>query len=170
MSDARLRTVVQHVFDTLVSELTSAGIDVPDRRYIHQGQVADDYAGEKCSEQFVVSFQGAFQGQIGFTGSAVPEAAIRCAMPMSVQLEVRLTRCVPGPRSDGTPPTASQLQDSAEQLLLDAWTLPVVVIDSTLDGSLTDMGVDLVGIGNVVPIGPQGNTGGSSMSLFVSIL
>lgn len=170
MADTRLLDAVSHVFDTLVDALTVAGIDVPAHRYIHAGEIAHDLVGEKCAEAFIVSWEANFQGQIGFTGGGVPEAAIRCAMPMSAQLTVVLLRCVPVLTSAGRPPTAASLDASATQILTDAWTLAAVTIDSTLASDLLTQHIDLVGIGNVSAVGPQGGVGGSAMSLMMSIL
>lgn len=169
--DTRLREAAEHILVTLTTALEARGIEVPMRRYVHVGQAAADFAGDRCVESFTVSWTGLFQGQIGFaSGGALPAAEIDCAMPLSARYLVSLFRCVPVPKVGTAAPSVASLQASANSLMEDAMTLPAVIIDSALDGSLLDQHVEQVGIGNAASYGPQGGAGGVIVSLGVNIL
>lgn len=170
--DTRLKTAANHILTTLATALESNGIDVPARRYLTSGQIAHDFAGEKCVEGFVVSWQAAFQGQVGFSGGGFPEADIRCAMPGSVQFEVALLRCVPVPRSGQAAPPVGPLNASGESIMDDAWTIFSTIVDTVLNGDLSDHDQHVweVAMGSASAIGPSGGAGGVSVALFVNVL
>lgn len=166
MADERLLDAAHHIFDTLVDGLTAEGVVVPERRYVHTGLIAHDLAGANCAEAFIVSWTNSFQGLLG----SEERPFIQCSMPLTVQMSVVLLRCVPTVNSQGKAPTPSQLEAAADQLMVDAWTLPAVVISQTVVGTLRQERIELVGINSVNAIGPQGGVGGCEVIMFVTIL
>lgn len=168
--DTRLADGAHHILDTLVAQLTLAGVDVPERRYVHTGEIAHDLVGEKCAEAFIVSWDAGFQGQIGFTGTGFPESTIRCAMPMSVAFTVALLRCVPTLRSGAKFPSQDDLDAAGTSLMEDAWTIASVIVDSTLNGALTTDHLLEFAIAGMAAVGPQGGVGGVAVNLFANIL
>lgn len=167
MADNRLVSIANHMLAEIVQRLTAAGIPVPTRRYIHAGEIAHDFAGGDCAEALVVSWGGSFQGQPGAESSGSP---MKCAVPLSAGFTIALLRCVPTLNSHGDPPSADALQDAGVDILTDAMTLPAVIVDAQLDGELVPIGCSLVGLGDVSPIGPTGQVGGTVVNLLVSLV
>lgn len=171
MADSRLTDIAQTILDALISELEMAGITVPSRRYIHSGEVAHDFSSENCGEAFIVAWGGSSQGTVVEGQAAgILSQVIKCATPMSARFVIVLLRCVPTIDDDGNPPSATSLQESGEQVLADAMTLPAVAIDAHLRNELTGIGCSLAGISQVAPIGPFGAVGGTAMELFVGLV
>lgn len=170
MADNRLVTVANELLVNIASGLEAEGIDVPQRRFIHSGDIAADFVGEKCADQFIVSWSGSFQGQPPI-GSLPVGAPIKCAAPLSASFLVVLLRCVPTLDMRGQPPSAADLQASAEEILTDAMTLPVVIINEQLQQDLIEsIGCSLLGIGDVSPFGPQGAVGGTVVQLMMALV
>lgn len=168
--DTRLRDAAQSILTNLATELTARGIDVPTRQYITTGGLAHDFAGQKCAEAFVITWDGLFQGLVSQGAGNLVNAPIRCAMPLTAQYTLALLRCVPMLKAGGKAPSESELQTSGEALMLDAMTLPAALIDLHLAAGLCDSDCDLVGIGQVQPIGPLGGVGGVAMTFSVTLL
>lgn len=104
-------TRVEDVYD----EYTPA-IVLPDRRYVHAGDVAWD-----C-EQVVVAGQDlthAFPGEAG--------EILVCSPPRHVALEVWIVRCVPTLKDNGDPPTPAELDEAARVTLTDQWVLAYIL-------------------------------------------
>jgi hypothetical protein len=166
MADERLVVAANHIYDTLIGELQAEGIPVPERRFVHVGLIAHDYAGTDCAEFFTLSWTNTFQGHLG----GATEQAIRCTMPLTAQFTVALIRCAPTLSRSGKAPTEAQLHTFAETLMRDAWTLPAVVISSTVQGTLRQNRIDLVGIAGVQSFGPQGGVAGTELTMLATIL
>lgn len=167
--DSRLRDAAQEILDNLAADLTVRGIDVPERQFITTGDIAHDFAGQRCAEAFVVTWNGSYQGIVSQETGNLSDAPILCAMPLTAQFTIALLRCVPIVKPSGQAPTAAELQASGVALLLDAMTLPASVVDLQGEGALvTD--ADLLGISTVQPIGPDGGVGGVALSLVVTLL
>jgi hypothetical protein len=171
--DLRLKNAGQDLLDNLAAELVSRGIDVPDdRRYIHSGVIAHDFAGEKCVEAFIVAWTGSSQGELGSPtqptqGTPIP---IRCSMPLNHTFAIAMLRCVPIVKQSGQPPSADDLQSSGEQILTDAMTLCAAIVDLEAAHSLiTTYEYAQAGIITTTPIGPQGGVGGVVVQLAVSL-
>jgi hypothetical protein len=170
-TDTRLSDAGHQLLDNLAAELTTRGLDVPDdRRYVHAGIVAHDFAGESCAEAFVVSWVGSSGGELGSgqQGAIVP---IRCSMPLNHTFLIAILRCVPVVRADLRPPTQAALDDAGTTILTDAMTMSAAIVDLGGEG-LFDSPQFMhaqVGIANVSPIGPQGGVGGSVVQLVVSL-
>lgn len=170
MPDTRLKDAANAILTNLAAALEAEGIDVPDRRYVHVGQAAHDFAGARCVEAFIVSWIGTLQGLVGAQG----QAAIRCAMPLTHQFQILLLRCVPTLKDTGATymaPSAAELQASGEEVQTDAMTLGATIVDLVLDGAFVNSLVeDIVSIDSVVAIGPLGGVGGSLVNLSVTLL
>lgn len=167
MVDTRLVDIANYILAELTSRLTIAGIEVPERSYIHSGEIAHDFAGTDCVSAFVIAFGGMFQGQPGAESGSAP---MKCAVPLTAGFTVALLRCVHTLDSSGSAPSESQLQDDGVMILRDSMTLPAVIVDAHLDGDLVPIGCALVGIGDVQPVGPQGGVGGTTVDLVVSLI
>lgn len=169
MSDSRLLDVANTILTNLATALTTAGIDVPTKQIVTTGDLAHDFQAAKCAEQFSITWDGAFQGQVSQSGSLVNQA-IRCSMPLVAQFSLALLRCVPVVKNRGTAPSDAELNASGEQLLIDAMTLPAVLIDTHVAGTLLDDACTLLGIVSLQSFGPQGGVGGVVLSIQVSLV
>lgn len=168
MADTRLVDAGQHILDTLVDGLTAEGIVVPERRFLHTGEIAYDFVGTNCGEAFIVSWAAAFQGGLGEGGEGVNP--IRCSMPLSAQFTIALLRCVPTVNSQGKAPTAEALDASGENLMIEAWTLNKVIVEKAVDKTLIQLPIVDAAIGGSLPVGPDAALGGVTVQLFVGIL
>lgn len=146
------------ILDCIESGFATASVDLPDRRYVHQGEVALD-----CPDQLVVSFGGLVHTMPG----GAEEIAV-CAPPRSAVIDVWLSRCVPVQKDNGNPPTPTQLTDSAEQLNIDAWVLANVLFLGYQSGCWGGGCVSVL-FGPVVPYGPEGEAGGVHATLTINL-
>lgn len=168
-ADTRLKDTAQSILDALAAALGEADISVPERQFITAGDIAHDFAGAKCAEALVVTWDGSFQGLPGPAGN-LANNVIQCSMPLTGQFTVALLRCVPTVKGQGRMPTMEELQTSGEAILEDAMTLAAVTVDGALTGSLSDRGCTLIGILQLAPIGPLGGVGGTTMTIVVSLI
>lgn len=169
--DSRLKNAGQDLLDTIAAELVSRGIDVPDdRRYIHAGVIAHDFAGEKCAEAFIVAWTGSSQGELGSNVQGTP-IPIRCSMPLNHTFAIAMLRCVPIVKQSGQPPSAADLQSSGEQILTDSMTICAAIVDLAVSHSLIPTYGEnaQAAIITTTPIGPQGGVGGVVVQLAVSL-
>lgn len=168
--DTRLLDAAESILDNVAADLAVRGINVPtDRMFVTTGDVAHDFAGSRCADALIVTFNGLFQGLVGQGTGNLSNAPIKCSMPLVGQFTIALLRCVPVVKESGAAPTTAELQASGETLLLDAMTLPVSIVELQLDGALV-AGADDVGITTVQPIGPLGGVGGVALTLIVTLL
>lgn len=168
--DTRLADTASELLDNLATALTNEGLDVPERQYVHAGQVSYDFTGRNCTDLFVVSWMISAQGEIGV---GIPPV-IKCAVPMSARFDIHLIRCVPTLRQTaGKPifPSAEDLHASGEQIMTDAMTLAkVIVAEATAKTLFSGKEFLTVGIGQVTPYGPQGGAGGTVVTLFANLV
>lgn len=167
MADTRLKDVAHSLFDNIISGLESEGVDVPTRRYTHNGNWAADLAGEDCASAFIVAWTGLLPG---LPPAEVAGTAIKCSVPLTASYQIVLLRCVPIVDARGNAPTPTQLIASGDEIQLDGMTLPRVVVDKQLQGALTDIQCGLVGIIGVNPYGPEGGVGGTIVDILVSLV
>lgn len=174
--DTRLKDIAHDLLDSLVTGLGAAGLDVPERQYVHHGNIAIDFAGRNCVDQLTVAFAGIIQGgantDLETVSASIPGSIIRAAVPLVAAYNICLFRCVPTLRAGGKAPTADELGEKADDLFIDSMTLPAVIIDLELAGNLLPSfpSCSLVGLGAVQPYGPQGGAGGTVLSVFVSLV
>ena len=152
--------VATDILECTAARLTAYGIDVPTRQYVHMGEVALD-----CCDpgQLVVTVSNLTHAMPG----AGEEIAV-CSPPRSVTFDVWLNRCVPTLDDNGDPPTAAELDDSAETLLTDLWTLAYVLWDGYKDGCWGG-GCASVLFGPITPYGPEGACGGVHASITLNL-
>lgn len=166
--DTRLKDAANSILTNLAADLEARGIDVPERRFPTTGDVAHDFAGQRCADAFIITWNGTYQGIVSQGTGNLSNAPILCSMPLTAQFTVALLRCVPVVKPSGQAPTADELRASGETLMLDAMTLPVSVVDLQTEGGIVTNG-DLLGITTVQPIGPLGGVGGVALTLAVTL-
>lgn len=152
--------LLSDILDCIADGFDAAGVGLPERQYVHQGEVALD-----CCEpgQLVVSFGGITHAMPG-----LGEEVAVCAPQRSAVIDVWLNRCVPVSKDNGDPPTADALTDSAETLQTDAWVLSTVLIES-YQAHCWGGGCVSVLFGPAVPYGPEGACGGVHQTLTVNL-
>lgn len=166
--DTRLSVLAQTLLDNLASAMETEGLGVPTRRYVAAGDLVHDFAGAKCAEQFSISWQGSFQGLLNRGGGNLINAPIECAMPLTHQFLILLTRCVPVVSPTGTAPTAADLDASGQKILVDAMTMAAVTVDENV--SLLPSDSYRIAITNLQPVGPLGGVGGTTMTVLVGVV
>jgi len=85
-----------------------------------------------------------------------------CQVRPAAPFCVTLLRCVPTMNDDGTPPSAAELTTSAGVLNSDIWSLLNGLYDFA-----TDLGCDMVDVGEALPLGPDGGLAGWRVCLDV---
>jgi len=109
----RLAKFADYVLDSVVTVFNSAGVDLPERRFVTVGNPVYD-----C-EELVLTFQGLNNGPPG--GGEEPT---NCNSPISTIFAVHLVRCFPTPTGRGMKaPEAEVLTVTALGLLTDSWLL-----------------------------------------------
>lgn len=164
--DTRIADTATQILSQLVTRLAALGLDVPDRRYVHAGQIAIDFAGKDCADELVVAWADAYQG--------TPEGEIRAPIgggaPSTALFQILLTRCVPTMDANTLAPSASDLNDAGVQIMTDAFTLLRAVFEAESDGDLVTEGCSLSTLGRLIPYGPEGGVGGSVLQLLVNLV
>jgi hypothetical protein len=84
-------------------------------------------------------------------------------------MNVVILRCVPLSAESGDPPTATELENSAKAMLVDAWHLADAVYRAYEDGSLDADGCTMAAIGSVAILEPGGGIGGVSLGVEVQV-
>lgn len=147
-----------HALYTLAGDLLAAvegyfaaeapAVDLPDRRYVTTGSPAFD-----C-EQVTVTIPQLFTGLPGsaYVGPLVP------GVTSAVELQVSVIRCVPTMDDGGNPPDTTDLETSAQELLIDADLLRAAMFEAKKDG-VFDTCNDVV-IAETIAYGPEGGFGG----------
>lgn len=160
MPNDRLYTVAQEILATAVDILDDASIVVPERTFVTFGEVADD-----C-DLLAVSWQGTYTGEPGQPNN-VPEG--QGFVTRSTTFELRRIRCVSVNTANGTPPTAEELNEDAEAVMTDIWTLYQGFV--ARKGNRTFLSsCEGFAIGNVIPVGPTGGMGGGILPFEVQVL
>ncbi len=134
-------------------------IVLPDRQYVHAGDVAFD-----C-EQVVVTVPAA-----GLTHAFPGQSAQTqvCAPPRHVALEVWIVRCVPGLKDNGDPPAVAELDAAARLTLTDLWTLSYVLWDTYRDQCWGGSCASVL-LGPVEVVGPEGYFTAVKATVFVLV-
>lgn len=109
----RLANFADYVLDTVVNVFTSAGVDLPERRFMTVGDPVHD-----C-EELVLVFRALSNGAPG--GNEEPS---NCSAPITATFEIHLVRCFPTPVGRGNKaPEADVLTTNALGLMNDSWLL-----------------------------------------------
>lgn len=146
------------VLAVIEAAYATAGVDLPDRRYVTAGAVAYD-----C-EQLVVSLTRMYPGIAFLEDPAAP--VLKATLLRSVTFAVHLVRCIPTLTEGKTTvwPTPAALNASGEQILQDAYLLPTSVVKAWHDGSLSSA-CDTLGIREAIPAEPMGGFGGMILAI-----
>lgn len=139
-------TAVSDYFATL-------SIALPDRSYVHVGQVAFD-----C-DQLVATFRRA---TMGLPGSPDPNPQ-RCVGVKTGEFSVFLVRCVPVAADDGQPPSAASLDAAGAALAADAEALIRAIVVGYAAGMLHEC--DSLKITGLETIGPEGGYTGLELRM-----
>lgn len=146
------------------------GVDLPDRRYVTLGEPAHDLgpeAGTDCAGQVTVSMD--------FIGSGLPGAETSdsnqtrgCTITDFVSYTIELVRCVPTLENDGTPPSLTDLDDSALDLSIDGYLLRRSIHNAWSSGVFCNC--QDIAIGRLEVISPRGGVAGWRQTLQVDLL
>lgn len=118
MADSVFYLLAHDILDAVVNHFTAEGIDLPDRRYAHFGDVAIDGGLVHRCEQLVVTYA---PGQYGGLAGSPQDGPLQCEQLTVAQYEVWLSRCVPTFKNDkGDPPDPDVLDASGMGLMIDA--------------------------------------------------
>jgi len=154
--------LARKVLDEVVARFATAGVALPARRYVANGEVARDPNAEEDCSAVSVGFPRAFIGSPG-----IPRfEAITCAPIRTADLLIEITRCVPVPDDHGNPPSATEIDDSAKQILTDGYVLFAAILAAKSDGSMAPL-CDKIAMGDLVLIGPEGGIGGVTITIAV---
>lgn len=156
MDPERLVDLVSSVRSSIEAEFLDADITLPARSYFQHGTISVD-----CPATLAIGVLRIYQGQP--TGETLDLA--RCVLPRTAEVDIQLWRCVPTP--DGRyMPTPAELETSAIELFTDGWVLSEALIRAARTLAETQ---EAVGLGAVVPLGPQGGAAGWQASLRVGV-
>lgn len=150
--DTRLYALAWDILHAVEQHFLNEGVNLPERRYVHVGQVALD-----C-EQLVLAVD---QLTAGLPLGTPPSS--RCVQPKTLRARLWLIRCVPTLTEQGDPPSFASLDESARTLLIDAWTLPAAVLYAQSSGAFGDC--SWVEAGPLASVGPEGALGGWALSI-----
>jgi hypothetical protein len=138
----------------------------PERVYVSHGPPAVDGC-QNTNGQLSVHLDRLEMRPAGVQSRGVP-GGYQCQVMPVARFVVELFRCVPVPNDRGVPPTEQALDDSAADLLMDAWSIITFLIAERASGDLIPgVGCDGVGIGFLLPIAPQGGAAGWSFNVEV---
>lgn len=160
MPNDYLYTVAQEILAEAVDILGDASITVPERTFVTFGEVADD-----C-DLLAVSWQGTYTGEPGQPNNQ-PEG--QGFVTRSTTFELRTIRCLSVNSANGTPPSPEEMNEDAEAVMTDVWTLYQGFVARKGDKSFLE-GCQGFAIGNVIPVGPVGGMGGGILVLEVQVL
>lgn len=152
--------IAQATLDEVVAIYATAGVSLPARRLIQTGQPADD-----C-EQVVVWINRLFQGL------PADETLLRTrasgALLRSVEINVRIVRCVPHVNDNGTAPNAEAISTASTVIAVDMWLLAAGLTESHLEGDFLVDCQDFA-VGPVTPVEWTGGFGGCELAAAVQV-
>lgn len=101
----------------------------------------------------------------GITAEPVAPGMANCGFSFSAELEVGVFRCSIALQENGEPPTAQELQDEAEGMMLDAAIIRQAVV-CCFPGAANLDPMDWM-LGSAAPLGPEGTCAGWAQGLTV---
>lgn len=147
-----INEIAYSLLSTIEDAFVDASIALPERRYIHSGEVAFD-----CDDGLlVVSSRRVFSGTPGDELLYIPR---NCPWTQSVEFDIYLMRCVPVQDKQGTPPSKDRLNAAAEVDNNDILILRSAIISAFKQKILGDI-CDKMALFDAVGVGPQGALGG----------
>lgn len=159
MANDYLFTLADEIRAVASEVLEAAGIAVPKRTFVTFGEVADD-----C-DLMAVAFQGMYTGNPGFPD---PRAEGSGFVTRSASFEIRRVRCVYSADERGKPPSATQMDEDAEEVLTDLWVLHQGLVARKHAKTFLTSCQNFT-IGNILPVGPVGGMGGGIIPIEVEL-
>ena len=153
---AQFLAACQESLNTIPALVTGYG-GAPSRAFISPGQPALD-----CCDQLAVHIGPITDGRTSGQAPSAPKAKIN-----HVTLFATITRCIEGMEGTTFPP-AESLTESAKQIDLDKWALWNHLFFMLEQGELFDKCGDVQFV-SLTPLLPQGNCGGSLLTVRVSL-
>lgn len=161
LDPSRLYDLAADLLDSVVARMEDVyqdytpAIVLPERQYVHAGEVAWD-----CESVVVsgMSLTHAFPGEAG--------ANLVCSPPRHVALDVWIIRCVPTLDDNGNPPSVQALDDAARITLTDMWVLSYILWAFRDDWKGTCQSLLL---GPVEVVGPEGGYSAVKAQVFVLV-
>lgn len=138
--------------DVVVSAFSSAGVSLPEQRFVANGPVAFD-----C-ELFAVEVTRVYRG----LPNQQDAQASKCGGPRSADISLWVVRCVPMLEENGNPPSGDEIQASALQILTDGELLFRAAIAAV-------EGCDSYVLGTLTPTQQQGGFGGVQLTMAVQL-
>lgn len=157
MANTHIYDLGNELLNAVNTQFAAAGVELPDRQYVHHGEVAWD-----C-EQLVAAVVGfgvpheRLGATSGFTEVVFPGVPFTNA----VDITISLIRTVCGiPDDSEVLPSPDVLDGDAQKLLTDGWLLFNGLNQAASAGSLLGGGCQNVAIGTCLPQGPEGGFAG----------
>lgn len=161
---AYLYDLAEEILEGASLSLSDVGLNVPGRRFVSPGIIADDVWANEC-EQLAVRLVRIYTGLPG-DETAFPE---QCGFARSASFELRITRCITDMDNQATAPTPTDLSGDALVLLSDAYALYINLIERKASGDFLARHQNAL-IGNLAPHGPQGGVAGVTFQIDVQLL
>lgn len=157
--------VLDTIVDAVLAALTNTDAGAPDRSCVVNGAIAWDececgqLAGTVIRYFFSDSFPNTVQG--GITG------ACRSANVVA-EMAVSILRCAPGPKGQKMAPECSELEESAQTVMIDAHVTRNTIACLLEHLKENDLIIDYL-IGDQTTVGPDGACVGSDIGFFIEL-
>lgn len=158
MANTELATLATEVLTAVEDAFDAAAVALPARRFVSSGQPADD-----CPE-LVVWLSRIFTG----TPAAEVTEPERRGIARTLELLVRLTRCVPVTNDRGLAPTADAIGDSAAQIATDMWVLTQGLLELYESRDFLDQCQDWT-VGACTALESLGGVGGCELLMRIQV-
>lgn len=159
-ADTILFDIAADIRAAIESGFQTAGRELPERRFVSNGDVADD-----C-DQLAVEVTSVFRMS---EGQEVATSLKRSA-GLGMDVAIRLSRCQPSGETIGddyVAPSPEELQDAASDLLIDGWVMRQSLIAAYKAGDFESCN-DLA-LGRLEAFGPLGGIGGWTLNVRVQV-
>jgi len=155
-----LYDVCHDVLSVIESHFTAQGVTLPERRYVHTGQIVWE-----C-EEVVVGMIGAFSGGPGQENTN----RLNCGSVRTLEIGALILRCASV--SDGpnvkTPPTPTVLDQEARQRMIDGWLMVEAVVlghgNDQILGRCSN-----ISLGRCLAVGPEGGFAGMLLTIQIGL-
>lgn len=161
MAATDLYAVAEDLLEQVVVALEAESRDVPEHRYVAEGNVAVD-----CAQQLTVSM---VETRFGSPGVGAPDHIVRGCPPFgrTATFDVHLTRCA-ATLPDGAAPTAESIDTSAQGVLGDAYAVMIGLVAQFQAGTWLDI-CDSINVGPLTRFGPEGGAVGFTLTVEVGL-
>lgn len=167
---AYLDVLAHDLLDAALDGLASSrtGIAPPDRTYVaHSRPAVDICEGDTTGQLSVYLDPGkALTLQSSPDRPAVPRQLL---MQPIAAFFVEWWRCHIAFATDGSIPTAAELDDAASMLLTDLWCVETQLLTEQRDGTLFSVDCHRVEVGAATALGPQGGAAGWNIAVRVAL-